>query len=80
MKITVELVPDQAGGNPAQVEIYFDREGLEYLMKYLSKLKKAGDHCHFMTEAWGMYDLSEDIQKEGNSLVHHLRVTLIEEP
>jgi hypothetical protein len=80
MKITVELAPAQSGDDqPAQVEIYFDRKGLEYLIKYLSRLKKPGDHCHFMTPEWGMSDLSEDIQKEGNSIVHHLRTTLIED-
>lgn len=78
MKITVEISKPQAkDGLPNEVEIYFDSEGLNYLIKHLSKLRVAGDHAHFMTPAWGMHDLSEVKEVAENSLVHHLRLTLI---
>lgn len=79
MKITVEIggYREPYKGKPAEVEIYCDKEGLEYLVKELSKLKNAGDHVHFMSPAWGMSDLSEDKLCYENDLAHHLKLTLI---
>ncbi|MCH6583390.1 MAG: immunity protein 32 [Proteobacteria bacterium] len=79
MKITVEIggyrEPDKE--KPCEVEIYCDKEGLDYLIKELSKLNNLGDHAHFMTPSWGMDDLSEEKVVAENDLAHHLRLTLI---
>lgn len=79
MKITVEIggFQEPVRVNPSVVEIYCDKEGLDYLIKSLIKLKNSGDHSHFMTPAWGMYDLSEDKVRSENDLAHHLRVTIL---
>lgn len=79
MKITVEIKPtsESEKERPSQVEIYCDQEGLESLIMDLSRLKKPGDHSHFMTPSWGMDDLCEDKVEPKNDLVHHLEVILI---
>lgn len=80
MRISVEIgdYREPENNKPQEVEIYCDKEGLEYLIKELSKLKNNGDHAHFMTPSWGMNDLSEDKFVAKNDLVHHLKLTLIE--
>ena len=79
MKITVEIggyrEPDKE--KPCEVEIYCDKEGLDYLIKELSKLNNPGDHAHFMTPSWGMDDLSEKKVVTEYDLAHHLRLTLL---
>ncbi len=79
MKITVEIggyrEPDKE--KPCEVEIYCDKEGLDYLIKELSKLHNTGDHAHFMTPSWGMDDLSEEKVVSKNDLAHHLKLTLV---
>lgn len=80
MKITVETRRAPGGekeGSPDVVEIYCDQEGLESLIMDLSRLKKPGDHAHFMTPSWGGYDLCEDKVLPINDLVHHLKLTLV---
>lgn len=79
MRITVEISSYREPNNerPCEVEIYCDKEGLDYLIKELSKLKKAGDHAHFMTPSWGMDDLNEDKLVAKNDLAHHLKLTMV---
>ena len=62
-----------------EVEIYLDKEGLEDLLRQLGFLKNPGDHCHFMTPAWGGHELTEDKSDAGNVLINHLRITLVGE-
>ncbi len=80
MKITVEIggFREQERIDPCVVEIYCDKEGIDYLIRNLTKLKNIGDHTHFMTPSWGMDDLSEDKIIDSNDLAHHLKVTLID--
>ena len=76
MKISVEILNINNTGkqDKAVVEINADEEGLDYLIKLLSDLKKNGDHFHLMTPAWGMDDLSEEQYHEKSVLVNHLEI------
>jgi hypothetical protein len=57
--------------------MFLDREGLEYFIRELERLKKSGDHVHMMTPSWGMDDLSEEKQAIEHILAHHLKITMI---
>ncbi len=76
MNISVEILNlnDGLEHDKAVVEINADAEGLEYLIKLLSDLKKNGDHFHLMTPAWGMDDLSDEKYHQKSVLVNHLEV------
>ena len=63
MKLSFELTKD------CTLEIFFDVEGRDMLIRSLQKLKQAGDHDHLMTPAWGSHELSES-PHEDNRLIH----------
>jgi len=54
MKITVEIRLDKKTGNPDEVFVSFDREGLARLQQCLSDVnfKKAGDDTMLMSSEW----------------------------
>src|ERR1041384_3187531 len=61
-----------------QVDISFDYEGLDYLLRALAELQayKAPDHDHLFSEEWGGDDLTvTEPLHEG--LAHELRLTLV---
>jgi len=60
-----------------EIELYLDSEGLADLLQQLAHLKEPGDHCHFMTPAWGGDSLSETPRGGDTALVNHLRITLV---
>lgn len=62
----------------AEVEIFLDRKAFADLLQQLSLLKHPGDHAHFMTPSGGGQELTEQAQREGNTIVHHLRLSLVE--
>ena len=76
MKVSVEILNFKDAGerDEAVVEINADKEGIDYLIKLLTDLKKNGDHFHMMTPSWGMNDLSEEKYHEGSVLVNHLEI------
>jgi hypothetical protein len=57
--------------NDGGVEIHFDDEGRELLLKSISRLKP-GDHDHLKTPAWAGTELTEEKQGPANALVNHL--------
>ena len=61
----------------ALVELYLDAEAVDDIMQQLQKLRKSGDHVHLMTPSWGGAFLTEEPQVKGNTIVHHLRITLV---
>lgn len=63
----------------SEVEIYLDQEAVNDLVKQLLFLKSQGDHMHFFTPSWGGTPLTEIKQKNENTLVNHLRITLTSE-
>lgn len=70
--LTFEHNPDAE-----ELEIFLDHEGLDLLMRKLQTVKDKGGHVHLMTPAWAGNELSEEIQRPGNTLINHVRVTLI---
>ncbi len=71
MLLTVEY------DNKGAVEIYFDREGLAFLIEKLSRLREHGGHDHLMTPSWAGYELTEEKQNPENDLINHLCITLM---
>jgi hypothetical protein len=58
MLLTVEKEKSEQG----EVAICFDRDGLEFLISKLSKLRDRQDHLHLMTPAWAGNELTEVLQ------------------
>lgn len=58
------------------VEIYCDKEGLEFLIQRLFTLKKNGGHEHLMTPSWSGNELTETKQAVDNELINHLCIIL----
>jgi hypothetical protein len=61
-----------------EVDISFDYEGLEYLIRALAELRtyKAPDHDHLMSEEWGGYDLTTEGPLLG-AVAHQVSLTLV---
>lgn len=76
MNVSVEILnlKDAGEQDRAVIEINADKEGIDYLIKLLTDLKKNGDHFHMMTPTWGMDDLSENKYHEKSVLVNHLEI------
>jgi hypothetical protein len=62
------------------VEIHIDKSNLKDLIIRLTRLSEQplGEHLHFMSESWGLGDLSEISQGEGNVITHHLKISITE--
>jgi hypothetical protein len=60
------------------VAIEMDREGLEHLIRSLTRLQgvKAPDHDHLMSEEWGSWELTTD-DPFFPLVAHHLRLELV---
>jgi hypothetical protein len=79
MMFTVELKDsDKLKAGEAELELYLDRAALDDLVQQLSFLRVPGDHAHFMTPSWGGHELAEGVKRRGNTILHHLRISLIE--
>jgi Immunity protein 32 len=63
---TVELNQKQE-----TVEIFLDDEGIDRLIRLLTRLRGKRTHDHFMTPSWGGEELDEGTHGE-NKLVNHL--------
>jgi hypothetical protein len=80
MSISIEISSEkETGGEPSEVFMFLDKEGLKYLIRMLENLSKNGDHIHLMSPSWGMDTLDEKITNPGNHIVHHLKLTLTED-
>ena len=66
--------------NDEEVDISFDYEGLEFLLRSLTVLQtyKAPDHDHLMSEDWGGGDLTTE-EPLLTTLAHHLSLSLVGE-
>ncbi len=58
MLLTVEKQKSDQG----EIAICFDKEGLEFLISKLTRLRDRPDHLHLMTPAWAGNELSEELQ------------------
>lgn len=76
--LSVEIILSEHGELRQQVEIYFDQEGLDYLLDRLTRIHQGKtDHYHMMTDSWGDGELSENKHSPASLLVHHLKLTKI---
>ena len=66
--LTFEIVGD------GEVEIHGDVEGLQDLIRSLTRVIETGEHDHLMTPAWGGSELSEEPQKAGAKLVDKVTI------
>jgi len=77
--LTVEIGLLENGSFSEVVEIYFDKEGLDYLVARIDHIVQGKtDHANLMSESWGLGDLTEEKQRNSNLLAHHLRLTLMD--
>lgn len=78
--LTVELkIEDPKKLDTAEIEIYCDSSGLDFLIAKLQQLKESKsnvDHTHLMTPAWSGNELTEvKAGSQKNILINHLVVT-----
>ncbi len=60
--ITVEIGVQNGEVRTDEIEIYFDKEGLDYLLHRLEHIHAGTtDHVHLMSESWGLDDLAESL-------------------
>lgn len=69
--ITIE-VPN--AGNPEEVFVYLNPEGVEQLISDLQNLSEKRDHFHLFSEDWGGDDLSTEKYDAKATTVKHLKV------
>lgn len=79
MVFTVELKDSTHKLAEAEVEICCDKEGIDFFVQKLTKLREhaAPRHEHFKTPSWAGSELTEEKQGSENVLIHHLRVVLL---
>lgn len=66
---TVEI-----GKEPDVVDITLDDEGIDDLIRRLTRLRGKRDHEHLMTPSWGGYELSETRNTAESVLVHQVNI------
>ena len=62
----------------SEVFIYLEKESQKMMIKDLQRLKKAGDHTHYMSEEWGGVSLSSEPFDSKNKMSNHLQVILLD--
>jgi hypothetical protein len=69
--LTVELAKDGDA-----VEIHCNREGIEELIRMLTRLAERGtaDHCHLRTPEWAGSELSSEKQSVDGTLINAVTV------
>jgi hypothetical protein len=72
MRLSAEV---SIAGEGAEVFIYADQEGLDYLRQQLQHLA-ATDHIHLFAPAWGGSDLTEEPPSDEAKPVHHFKIYL----
>lgn len=76
--LSFELKGSGADGNPDEMEIFVDDDGLKSLMSQLKfLLERQTDHVHMMAESWGGSHLSEEPQGKKNISIRHVKVLKI---
>ncbi len=70
MKLSAEVSGTEG---EAEVLIYADREGLDYLLTQLGHLART-DHVHLFAPAWGGGDLTEETHVASAIPVRHIKI------
>ncbi|MCC7044372.1 MAG: immunity protein 32 [Acidobacteria bacterium] len=77
MLLTIEVARTETPTS-VEVAICFDDDGLDELVRLLSRLKGRRDHEHLMTPSWGGAELTESKQGGADyTIVNHLRLVKI---
>ena len=77
--ISAEIGTLDNGDLSEQIEIYFDREGLDYLLARLAHISNGKvDHVELMSESWCLGDLSEKKHRDRNRIAHHISLILMD--
>ena len=77
MLLTIEYSDLNARNiSEGNIEIFCDEEGIDFLIKKLTNLKKYGGHEHFKTPSWAGHELTEEKQVENNYIINHLTIYL----
>ena len=76
--LSAKIITSENGETREQVEVFFDQEGLDFLLDRLTRIKGGKtDHYHMMSDSWGDGGLSEAKYYPHSLLVHHLKLTLV---
>ena len=81
MTFSVEIADaEKIATSSHHIEIYIDKSNLKDLLIQLTRLSEMllGEHLHFMSEWWGLGDLSEISQGETNMITHHIKIIISE--
>jgi hypothetical protein len=61
----------------AEVFVYMDRAGLDYLIKELIRLRWPDhEHFHMVSEAWGSNELTEELSEPNSLPARHVKFFL----
>ena len=62
----------------SEVFIYLEKSALDMMIRDLQRLQSAGDHTHYMSEAWGGVSLSSEPFDSQNKMSNHLQLILLD--
>ena len=73
-RLSFELKPSD---DCAEILVYMDRAGLDYLIKQLSNLRwPDNEHFHMFSEAWGSNELTEERSEKTSLPARHVKFFL----
>ena len=59
------------------VDIELDQDAIDELISDLKSLRGRSDHVHYFSEKWGGSDLNVRPTKNGQTPVHHIKITKV---
>ena len=73
-RLSFEVKPS---GDCAELFVYMDRAGLDYLIKELTRLRwPDNEHFHMFSEAWGSTELTEERSERTSLPARHVKFFL----
>jgi hypothetical protein len=78
MKFTVEVKHHPPKESPHTVIVTMDKDVIGSLIRALERLQSGtpGEHLHFMSEEWGMSDLTIEVAERNSDPIPHLEIRL----
>jgi hypothetical protein len=75
--LSFSVRPSAPGAASDELDVIFDREGLEGLLSQLQFLRDGRtDHVHLMAESWGGSHLSELPVGTGSTPIRHVKISM----
>jgi Immunity protein 32 len=68
------LISFELSSDLKQLDIHFDKIGIERMIAYLERLCEKDGHDHLMTSSWGGTELSEEKQGDDSILLHRVSI------